>query len=263
MGILTQVTLRVEPAFRLCETTEVIDFEDALASMQAIARSAEYVKLWWLPHTEGVIVFRYERTQEPGRASALARWFDTWIINRGVFALLLWIGRRLPGMIPPANRLVGRAYFKPTKTIGPSDRMLSTPMPTRHREAEYAVPLARASEALRGLRERSGVRVNFIQEVRFVKADDAWMSPASGRDTCQLGAYMAEAPGIDEYFASFEEMMTKLEGRPHWGKEFGAGHEDIRRMYPRRDEFVARMRELDPDGVLRNRFRARVLGAGE
>lgn len=263
LGIITAVSVRVEPVFRLCETTESISFDQALASMDDIARSAEYVKLWWLPHTDSVIVFRYVRTEVEGQLARLPLWIDTNVVNKLVFPLLLRIGRRIPAWVPPLNRLVARTYLDARERIDRSDRLLSLPMPPRHREMEYAVPVERSAEAFarnRAVIEDSGVRVNFVTELRFVKGDGAWMSPASERDSCQLGAYMAEAPGIDQYFADFEAAMKALGGRPHWGKEFSATPEQLRGMYPQAEAFVAAARELDPDGVFRNRFLDRVMG---
>lgn len=265
LGIITQVSVRVEPAFRLRETTQTLSFEDALANMQTLARSAEYVKLWWLPHTEQVLVFRCDRTQELGAPSKLLErflgWVDRVVINKFVFPLMLGLGRLLPRLIPPSNRLVTRTYLDRAPRIGRADHILSLAMPPRHRETEYAVPLEHAAEALRQTRaliEASGVRVNFITELRFVKADDAWMSPANGRDSCQLGAYMANAPGLADYFASFEAAMRQLDGRPHWGKEFQATPEDIQHMYPQAQAFAAKLREHDPDGMFHGRLLARV-----
>ena len=62
----------------------------------------------------------------------------------------------------------------------------------------------------------------------FVAADEPWMSPAFGRDTAYVGAYMARAAGIERYFSAFEREMLALGGRPHWGKQFGASAAQIR-----------------------------------
>jgi FAD/FMN-containing dehydrogenase len=229
--------------------------------MPTLARSAEYVKLWWLPHTDDVLVFRCERTEEVGQASKLLAWIDRIIINKFVFPLMLGLGRVIPRLIPPSNRLVARTYLDRAPRIGRGDQILSLAMPPRHRETEYAIPLEHAAEALRQTRaliEASGVRVNFITELRFVKGDDAWMSPASGRDSCQLGAYMATAPGLADYFAGFEAAMRLLDGRPHWGKEFQASPQDIQRMYPQAKAFAAKLREFDPDRVFHGRLLARL-----
>src|SRR5262249_49402295 len=59
LGVLTRITLRVEPAFRLAETIEALPLDGACARAAELARSAEYVKIWWLPHTPRAFVFRY------------------------------------------------------------------------------------------------------------------------------------------------------------------------------------------------------------
>ena len=260
LGIITEVTIRVVPAFRLCETTETVPFAAALADLPDIARSAEYVKLWWLPHTDSVIVFRTERTDAPGAVSTFARWLDRVVVNKLAFTLLLLLGRLLPALIAPVNRVVGLTYLKPRRTVGRSDEVLSLAMPPLHRETEYSVPAEDAAEALRRTKALidGGLSVNFIVEVRFVRGDDAWMSPATGRDSCQLGAYMAEASGIQRYFDGFEAAMKELGGRPHWGKELTCSPDEVRAMYPQAAAFDAKARELDPDGMFTNRFLDRI-----
>ena len=264
LGIITEVTLRVVPAFRLCETTETMAFDAAVADIDVIARSAEFVKLWWLPHTDAVVVFRTDRTDQAGAVSSLARWVDRVVVNKVAFTVLLLLGRLLPFLIAPVNRLVAKTYLKPRRTIGRSDRVLSLAMPPRHRETEYSVPVERTAEAILATRAliEAGLAVNFIVEVRFVRGDDGWMSPASGRDSCQLGAYMADAPGIQDYFDGFAAAMKQLDGRPHWGKELTCTPDEIRGMYPHADDWVKAVQEHDPDGVFANRFVARLFPRG-
>ncbi len=262
LGIITEVTIRVEPSFRLRETTEVMSVDEAVASMAEISRSAEYVKVWWLPHTDAVMVFRYERTQQPGRLSRVSQWIDAWLINRVIFVLLLWLGRHVPRLTQVFNGLVARTYLARADRVDRADRLLSLAMPPRHRETEFAVPVERSGEALAAMRDRIATLdwgVNFIQELRFVKADDAWMSPANERDSCQIGAYMAQAPGIDDYFEGFEADMLALDGRPHWGKEFAVRGAALRACFPRAEEFVELADRFDPDGLFRNDFLERIL----
>src|SRR5690606_18999780 len=47
LGVLTEITLRIIPAFRLAETVEAIPVRAMPAQLEAIAKSAEYVKVWW------------------------------------------------------------------------------------------------------------------------------------------------------------------------------------------------------------------------
>lgn len=265
LGVVTQVTLRTEPAFRLEELTLPMRFDDALAAIPALVADETYVKLWWLPHTDAVQIFRYRPTTAASNHRPLARWVDEAIVNRRVFSLLLALGRLFPGMIPLLNSIVRAAYFKHgSGKIARSDLALTIAMPPLHEECEYALPVERAAEMLRWMRElmeREKLRVNFVVEARFVAGDDAWLSPAHGRDSVCIGAYMAKSAGIERYFAAFEEKALSMGGRPHWGKQFAATGDALRRAYPMFERFDAARRELDPAGMFVNPFLTRVFGA--
>ncbi len=178
-----------------------------------------------------------------------------------VFDGLLKLGGRHPALIPWVNHGVAAAYFIDRERVGRSDRLFNVPMPPVHREMEYGIPRPQAAPTLRRLRaliERRALRVNFIVELRFVAADDLLLSGAFGRQSCQLGAYMAQAPDLDAYFKLFEAMALEIGGRPHWGKEFSASAEALRACLPRLDDFNALRRDLDPDGLFANPFIRRI-----
>jgi FAD-linked oxidoreductase len=262
LGIVTRVTLRCEPAFRLEELAAPVPFAEALALIPRLVDEEAYVKLWWLPHTGVVQIYRCRRTEAASTFRAVARWFDDRVMNRLVFAALLRLTRAAPGWIPAVNRLVQLAYFRRTRKVARSDLALTIAMPPRHAETEYGMPIERAAEALervRALIEREKLRVNFVVELRFVAADEAWLSPAFGRRTAYLGAYMARAEGLERYFAAFEREMVALGGRPHWGKQFSLGQEELRELCPNLKAFAALREALDPQGRFDNAFLRRVL----
>ena len=262
LGIVTQLTLETVTRFALAEVVESVPVEQVGAQLETIARSAEYVKVWWMPHSRSAAIFRYHRTDEPNTGSdpVRQRWIDDKILHAWVFPALLRLGR-----IPRLTRLVGprigKGLVTPTR-IGESALMLSTPYPARHRETEAALPLARAGEAfdrLVRMIERDRLTVNFIVEARFVPADPAWMSPAHGVDTCQLGAY-CYGRGADPYFAAFWREMRAIGARPHWGKEMDHTLDEILSLWPRANEFRALRDELDPERTFGSAFHTRILG---
>jgi FAD-linked oxidoreductase len=262
LGVDTRVTLACEPAFRLEELAGPVAFDEAIERIPRLARDEAYVKLWWLPHTDVVQIYRYRRTEEPATSRAFVRWFDQHVVNRIVFAAALRFSGWFPASIPRINALVRALYFRPTRRIARSDLALTIAMPPLHEEVEYAIPIERAAEALRGMRaliERERLRVNFVVELRFVAADRAWMSPAYGRDSAYVGAYMARAEGIDRYFAAFEREMIALGGRPHWGKQFSLGAAQLRDLCPNHARFRALRDSLDPGRLFDNGFLRRVL----
>ncbi|MEZ4319646.1 MAG: D-arabinono-1,4-lactone oxidase [Myxococcota bacterium] len=262
LGILTELEVDVQPAFHLAEGAVPMPFAQVVEQLDTLAGAAEYVKLWWLPHTGMVQVFSAERTSEPSGFSPLGRWVDEAVVNRVAFSGVLAASRVLPSAIPTLNRLVGLTYFRPRRLVAPSHRIFNIAMPPVHREMEYAIPFERTAEALAGIEQwirDDGLRVNFVVEVRFVKGDTGWMSPAHGRDTTQIGAYMAQSADLDAYYAGFEARMLALDGRPHWGKEFFAPADTVLQRYPRSADFLALAAELDPDGVFHNPFVSRLV----
>ena len=263
LGIVTELTLRVVPAFRLAEERETRSIAEIAATLAEIAESAEFAKVWWLPGSELATVFRYHRTVEPVTERDVWRAIDQYLVNDLVFDAALKLSRTRPAMTELVNRTVASSYLGSARRVARSDRAFNLAMPPVHRETEHAVDLedagALVSETL-AMVARQGIRVNFPYEIRFVGADDGWLSPAYGRDTCQVGAYMAESADLERYFAGFDAIGRALGGRPHWGKELRADHAYLRSVYPEFDRFVALRDELDPHGTMSNAFLDRVLG---
>jgi FAD/FMN-containing dehydrogenase len=267
LGIVTELTLRCEPAFTLTERLEQVPFDVACADLVEIARSAEYVKLWWLPHTDRVLVYRYHRGIQGKERTALARQVEETLLDGVVFDALLRIGAIFPALTPAINRLILPVAFPGGQQHGPADRMFTVAMPPRHFETESAIPLDRAGLALHALRTLIAAgrhRVNFIQELRFAPADDAWLSGAYGRDTCHFGTYIAGArpsdtAARDRYFRDVHAMLTDHEPRPHWGKALPEGAGLLQR-YPRGEAFRRLADTLDPHHRFRHGMVARAFG---
>jgi L-gulonolactone oxidase len=84
------------------------------------------------------------------------------------------------------------------------------------------------------------------------------MSPANGRDSCYIGAYVGSLNWSPPCFAEFEDLMRDFDGRPHWGKTFSRNHTELRSLYPAYDAFNQLRQECDPLGLFHNSFVDRV-----
>lgn len=263
LGVVLELTLRVTTKFSLIGEIESRPILDIARDLESIARSADLVKVWWLPGTAAAQIFRYLRTPLPATDVTRERFLDTHVVNRWVFPAVLELARRVPHWTPAINRVVAASYLERPAVPMRSDLAFNVAMPPMHRETEYSFPMSQAGDALARIAElitRERLAVNFPVEVRFVREDGAWMSPAYGRPTCQIGGYMSDSTDLPRFFSAFEELSLAMNARPHWGKETSATAEHVRRVYPRRDDFVTLARQWDPDGTLRNAFLDRVLG---
>ena len=267
LGVVTQVTLRIRPASRLHQSIEHVPIEAVPDALASIASSAEYVKVWWLPHAPLAQVVRYTRTTDPltrRPAVSTRRWIDERIMHRWIFPPLVALQQRHPGLITQINTRLSRVYLGAASQVGPANLMLTTPMPLRHCETEAAVLMTRAGTALKAVVElfsHGRPAVNFPLEIRFVRGDDMWVSPAQGADTCQIGAYSTDGPDRRDYFEGFWQVMRALGARPHWGKELDHGPAELRQLYPNFDRFLQLRQAVDPQRVFGSDARTQMLGS--
>ena len=117
--------------------------------------------------------------------------------------------------------------------------------------------------ALKQMISSQGMHVHYPVEVRFVKGDDIWCSPAYGRDTAYIGVIMFKPYGFSvpyrAYFDEFERIMAGLGGRPHWAKDFRFNAADMETAYPMWKNFQRLIHLLDPTGVFCNEWALRVV----
>ncbi len=263
LGLITRITLKVVPHYRLIERRVRMPVHDALAAFVPAAREHAFAKVWWLPGCADALLITYDPTQDPTNPSELARAIDR-AANRWVFPAVLALGKRCPQRIPANNRLVDKVHFRTADRTGPYDEMLTLTMPPRHQESERAFGVRHTAEALGAFVrevERQRYRLDFIMEMRVVKGDDAWLSPAYGGDVCQVGVYATHSPDLPAATAAFDEILAPFGARPHWGKATNIDWEGVQRVWPKAKAFRDLALELDPQGTFRNAFLDRVLGS--
>ena len=263
LGVVTAVTLQAVPAFTLEGTDATAPLEEVLGRVDELADGADHFEFYVFPHSALALTRtnrRVERAPEPpSRARA---WFDDVLLRNYVFGAACAAGKRAPRLIPSLNRLLARASGT-TVRVDRSYRVFASPRLVRFTEMEYALPRERVAEAVRAVLDvaaRPGFAVPFPIEVRFVAPDDAFLSPAGGRETGYIAVHMYRGMEWQPYFRAVEEVMDGFEGRPHWGKRHFQTADTLAPRYPEWERFQAVRRRLDPDGVFENGYVRRVLG---
>ncbi|WP_426978450.1 D-arabinono-1,4-lactone oxidase [Pseudarthrobacter sp. O4] len=126
---------------------------------------------------------------------------------------------------------------------------------TPFHELEYFVPTEHglaATEAVQELIRTKHADQKYPVEVRWVKADDGYMSQFQGRDTTVIT--LTTEPGTDywPFFRDADALLQDFEPRAHWGKIHFMTRERLERLYPDLDTFIQIRREFDPHGVFLN-----------
>ncbi|MFG1699157.1 D-arabinono-1,4-lactone oxidase [Nonomuraea sp. NPDC049309] len=263
LGILTSVTFRVEPAFLLHNRRRKLALSDILGSLDELTSQNEHLDFYWLPHTDACLVKTNNRSPGPPRPpGAFRRWLDNVFLENTLFGAACALGARLPGLIPRINA-VSAAALGDSSSVDASYKQLTARRDVRFLEMEYAIPRERLGQALRELRDlidRMDWKIGFPVEVRVTPPSDAWLSTAYGRATAYIACHVYRPTPNPAYFAGAEEIMTRLGGRPHWGKLHTRDAAYLAQAYPKFADFVALRDRLDPDRLFTNAYLDTVLG---
>lgn len=264
-GVVYELTLRVVPTFQMHAVTDTARFDDVIADLDTFVRGHDHFKLWWLPPGPDVVLFQNDRTNEPRNDSDLQRWVKDELVAVVVYRTLLAIGKlHRRAFIPPINRFLTKTVSARFERICKSHVGFLTPVPPVHREGEWAFDYADAPRILGAYRQmilESGHTFNFIQEIRFTKADPFWLSPGYGRDTMWLSLYNIDSDARwNEQLALVDAFAKEHGGRPHWGKEAHFDHAFLAAQYPRLADARALMRAHDPEGKLGSPFVSKLFG---
>jgi L-gulono-1,4-lactone dehydrogenase len=262
LGIVTAVTLRCVPAFRLHGVDRPEPLEDVLASLDERGAAADHFEFFTFPHSPLALTRTNRRTDEPVRTPSKAlAWVGDVLLDNYAFLGLSHVARRFPRTIPALNRLMSRVASA-RERVDVSHRIFASPRLVRFQEMEYAIPREHAAEAVRGAREILARHpVSFPIELRLSAGDDALLSPAHGRDSAFVAVHMFEGMPYEPAFREVERLMGGFGGRPHWGKHSFLSARELARRYPRWDAFAAVREELDPERRFANEWTRRVLGA--
>ena len=265
LGVVTEVELQCVPAFRLHAKEGGTSLSAMLPRLQAEADAHDHLDLMWFPHSDRALVKRNDRVgpgEGPPRLTPWRARIDDDLLANRAFEVANRVCAARPGLVPAVNRLsarlVGRREF-----ADDSWKVFCSPREVRFVESEYAVPRASVEAVLvelRGWFGRTREPVPFPVEVRFVGADDVWLSTAFERDNAYVAVHQYHRMDPRPLFAAFEAIVAEHAGRPHWGKVHTLGADRLRELYPRFDDVRTVRDRLDPGRLFTNDHVRHLLG---
>ncbi|WTX00605.1 FAD-binding protein [Streptomycetaceae bacterium NBC_01309] len=263
LGVVTALTVGVEPAFLLEAREEPMPLDEVLARFDELCEDNDHFEFYWFPHTDSCNVKRNNRSPGPAKPLSRAKFLlDDELLSNGVFGLACRLGKAAPKAIPTIARVSSRALSARTYTDA-SYKVFTSPRRVRFVEMEYALPREALTAALREVHElvnKGDEYVSFPVEVRIAPSDDMWLSTAYGRDTAYVAVHMFRGTPHERYFSAVEKIMTAHQGRPHWGKLHTRDAAYFADAYPHFKDFAALRDRVDPDRRFGNDYLRRVLG---
>ena len=252
LGIVTRVELEVEPTYDVAQTV--------FAGLNLDVVEAEFDAVF--SEATSVSVFTRWRTEPDAQL-----WLKRRVDREGP-----WPGGEVFGVQPREMPLHPLEQLDPihcNPQLGqsgpwherlPHFRAEFTPSAGDEIQAEYLLPRSNAVEAIRGIRPLHAriTPLLHVTEIRTMRADDLWLSPAYGVDTVGIHFTWHRDDRIYEVLPAIEEVLLPLGARPHWGKVTAAPPEQVTRAFPRWNDALALMELVDPEAKFRSPFVTRL-----
>ena len=256
LGVVTRVTLEVRPSYLVRQNVfEHLAWEVLYERFDEVMASADSVSLF-LDYGDTVGSVWLKRRVDPQQREPLgAHFMGAPAATRSRHPMETLAGENCTEQLGVAGAWKDRL---------PHFRLDAIPASGDEIQSEYMIARRHAVAALGVLRARAAVirpRL-LISEVRTVAADDLWLSTAYGTDTvCLHFSWKPDPVEVDRVLPVVEEALAPFEPRPHWGKLFVAGSQELEARYERLPEFRRLAERLDRRGAFRNAFLERhVLG---
>lgn len=263
LGVVTAVTLRCEPRFRLRLVERPCPLDDALDGLLERVAEHDHFEAWVWPHARTALLRMSDRTERrAGPVEQALTFAEEMVLRNGGLAALMAVARRLPGATPALQRLAVAAQGGSERADDPHGILVSRRL-VRFTEMEYAVPRERAAEAVRRLIaavEARGLHLPLPVELRFGAPDPALLSPAASGEVAYVALHVPRGMAWQPAFGAAEPELLATGGRPHWGKRHGLSAQQLEPLHPGWRRFAAVRAALDPDGVFANAHVERVLG---
>lgn len=260
LGVMSELTLNVRPAYKLRERQWLMPREQCWRELAQHRDATRHFELFCFPHADLVLCKSLAETDEPCASpltsAQLLERGEAFGLEQHAFAGFAELARFAPALSGPVQRFFARASTVGLKErVGYSHEVFPSPRAVKFHELEYAVAEADGLDCIRELAEalrQLHVASVYPLEMRFIKADDAWLSPFYQRDSVSISVHQYHKQPYAELFSLAESIFARYGGRPHWGKLHNLKAADLARLYPRFDDYRALRRRLDPQGRLLN-----------
>ncbi|WP_330178731.1 FAD-binding protein [Nocardia sp. NBC_01503] len=261
LGVVTAVTLQMVPSFVLEGVERPVPVEDVLADLDSYVDGNEHFEFYMFAHSALAMTKANNTVELPEQPRGKAMdWFSDVLVTNYTFDALCKLTRARPGLIPYIQRAAAYAGSY-RRQVERSYRVFASPRLFRFTEMEYAIPRAHSPDAIREIKDVARhFNTAMPIEVRWVAPDDAFLSPAGGRDTCYIAVHQYKGMDYEPYFRACERVFDRYNGRPHWGKRHFQTAETLSERYPDWEKFAEVRKRFDPQGRFTNAYIERVLG---
>ena len=262
LGIITEVTLRCLPSYKLHLRWFKTTLTECLNNYEQYCQENRHFEFFWIPHTDTVMVKLMNISDEEPKSSNWMRRFNETVVENAVLGFIMNINTWLPKQSKIVAQLMA-SLVTGGEDIQYAHQVFATERKVLFQEMEYNVPRENFVEALRNIETQitsKNFPILFPIECRFVHSDDIYLSPAYQREAAYIAVHEYYKKPHRNYFDMVEPIFDEFQGRPHWGKMHTKTATELKILYPKWDTFQQLRQQLDPDGLFINDYLKQIFG---
>lgn len=268
LGVFSSITLQCQEDYTLYLQEGPMKDDEWLANLPSLMQKNDFLRVLFLPHAGSSYVIQGNKV-DPNQTHELTKPVDFLKHRRSVSKFLYQYTHRFPRFTVLANKLIYKLFFTYPKTAKGNlyDATVTKSRGSTLELSEFTIGLDKFQKVFGELREmlkdpKSKTYIHIPMDVRFIKADNSWLSYAYGQDTVTVGCVCRNTAQADSYhaFKTVEALFLKHGGRPHWAKRFSAKAPELSKLYPKWNDFLELREQFDPKGKFLNQYLSEVFG---
>ena len=249
LGIVTKVTLSIEPTFNMKQYVyRNMPMQELEKNFDAIEKMGYSVSLF----TD----WKNKNINEV--------WIKTKVAADSIAAPNELFGAKLATQ--NMHPLEGESAENCTEQMGvsgpwfermPHFKMGFKPSAGKELQSEYFVAIDNAFEAMMAV-EKLNEKISphlFITEIRTIAADELWMSPCYKKNCVAIHfTWKQEVEAVMNLLPLIEAQLAPFNPRPHWGKLFTMSPAILHSRIEKLADFKELVKQHDPNGKFRNAY---------
>ncbi|WP_405944498.1 D-arabinono-1,4-lactone oxidase [Streptomyces sp. NBC_00932] len=241
LGVVIEVELEVSPKYHLRETITYPHVDELISGWDVNPDAHRHFSFLWCPTDGGAELFELPTPAgRPMADRAYTKVYDLAEIHEP------------EGIDTTEGHRADRSY-----------RIYPDGFGRIFNELEYFVPREQGLDAFREIRElihRKYPNETYPVEVRWVAADDAYLSQQYKRDNTVITITVTAGTDYWGYLSDVDAVLQPYNARPHWGKLHFTTRARMEQMFPELDRFIGIRKQFDPRGLFLNDHLRPLLG---
>lgn len=251
LGVVTHVTVKPVAAKSLKIEMRVQEDNAWVPCMQNDILNYEYFFSYWYSGVEKALVHRgksidYLDAYHVSNVLEQDQYYESVVSSLCQLASLTKVGAA------EVHQLLFDWFFRDQVLTGPIHKVLVSDFHSTFSNAEYFVPFEQAREIFNEVKSLPFPDPVVITIRGGIKADQNWLSPAYQRDSVAIGCVVRFPPGrvIPESLSMFNSKMREIgTARPQWAKWCEHEKIDLRKHFPRLQDFLQLRAQFDPHNI--------------